>query len=118
MARDFDPDNLTAGDVFKTVAPIFGVIGVLYLINKYFPDFVGLVVVALIVLVMVYVWTLPRKDLRAMAEADRKTDERIEGVAVVGPGLRLLRQAFDWLSTIVGAIMFIWLVYWAIGKAF
>jgi uncharacterized membrane protein YfcA len=117
MARKFDPNNLTAGDVFGAVAPTIAAIGAIVLVNKYFPDFVGLAVVALIVLVMFVIWTMPKKDLDTIAEAEHRQNEKIKAVRVVGPVLGVLRQVFGWLSTIIGVIMFIWLVYWAVGKA-
>ena len=118
MAREFNPNNLTAGDVFKAVAPIIAAIGAIYLINKYFPDFVGLAVVAVVVLVMFVVLTMPTNDLDAIAEAEHKQNEKIRAVPVVGPALAFLRQAFERLSTIITVVMFIWLIYWAVGKEF
>lgn len=118
MARKFDPNNLTAGDVFRAITPFVAAIGVIYLVNKHFPNLVGLVVVALITLVFFGIWSLPRKDVVAMTGIERKRNEKIKAVPLIGPALAILRQALDWLSMIIALIMLVGLVYWAVGAAF
>ena len=118
MARQFDRNNLTVGDVFRAIAPLIAVIGAVYLVNRHFPEFVGLTVVSLIGLLIFGLWTLPRKDLHAMAEFENRRNEKIKAVPIVGPALNILRQALDWVSMTIGVIMLVGLAYWAVSTAF
>ena len=117
MAWEYDPDNLTAGDVLKMVAPTIAAFVSIYFVNKYFPDFVDLAAFALIALVIFGILRMPKKDLEKIAEAEQRQSEKVKAVPVVGPALGVLKQAFDWIHTIFGIILFIWLIYWAVGKA-
>lgn len=118
MARDFDPNNLTARDVFWAFAPIIAAIGAIFFVNMFLPDFVGLAIVALVVLLILGIRTIPKKDLEAAAEGQRRLDEKINAVPIVGPALGILLQTLDWLGSIFAVVIFAWLVYWGVGNAF
>jgi len=114
VAREFDPNNLSAGDVLRAIGPLVVVIAIIVLVGRYAPDYVGLAIAAIIGFVFFWIFTLPKKDVAAIAEAERKLDSKIENLPVVGPVAGPLWRVFNWLGSILGAVMLIWLVYWAI----
>ena len=118
MARDFDPNNLTARDVFWAFAPIIAAIGAIFLVQRFFPDFVGLAIVSLVVLFVLGLRTIPKEGLEAAADGQRRLDEKIKAVPIVGPALGAVLQILEWLSWVFAVVTFAWLVYWAVGTAF
>ncbi|MGB5630185.1 MAG: hypothetical protein WBM57_12495 [Woeseiaceae bacterium] len=117
MAKEFDPNNLTAGDVVRAVAPMVAAILAIYLVHKFAPDFVGIAFVALIGLVFYFIFTMPKKDLEAIGKADKELGDKIGDIPIVGPVAKPLWQVFDWLGVIIGAISLLWLVVWAVKRA-
>ncbi len=114
MAREFDPNNLSAGDVFRAIAPLVVVIAAIVLVGRYAPDYVGLVIIAIIGFVFYWIFTLPKKDVEAIAEADRRLDSKIQNLPIVGPVAGPLWRILKWLGSILTTVILIWLVYWAI----
>jgi len=116
MAKEFDPNNLTAGDVARAVAPTIAAILAIYLVHKIAPDFVGIAVIALIGLFFYFIFTIPKKDMKAIGKTDQELGDKLGSIPVVGPIAKPLRRVFDLLSVIIGAITLIWFVIWAIKK--
>ena len=107
MARDFDPNNLSAGDVLRAVAPTIIAIAVLLLVGRFAPDYVWLLIVFIVVGVYVWVSKLPKKDLAAIAEKERELEDKIESIPVVGPVAKPAWRLLNWLAIVLGAIMLI-----------
>ena len=116
VAREFDPNNLSAGDVLRAIAPLVVVIAIIVFVGRYAPDYGGLAIVAIIGFVFFWVFTLPKKDVSAIAEAQRRLDTKIQNLPIVGPIAGPLWRILTWLGSILSALILIWLVYWAIKK--
>jgi ABC-type branched-subunit amino acid transport system permease subunit len=111
MARNFDPSNLSAGDVLRAVTPAIVAIAVLILVGRFAPDYLWLVIVFIVVGVYVWVSNLPKKDLAAVAEKERELEDKIRGIPVVGRVAKPAWRLLSWLALVLGAIMvivFIW----------
>lgn len=113
MTREFDPNNLSAGDVVRAIAPLVAVIAIIVLVGRYAPDYVGLAIFAIVGFVFFWFLTLPKKDVAAMAEAERRVDSKIQNLPVIGPVAGPLWRVFNWLGSLLGAVMLIFLAYWA-----
>ncbi len=114
MSREFDPNNLTFGDVLRAIVPLVAVIAIISLVGQYAPDYVLLVVVAIVGFIFYWIFTLPKKDVEAIAEADRKLENRIQNIPIIGPVAGAVFRIFNWLGLILGAVTVVWLVYSAI----
>ena len=107
MARDFDPNNLSAGDVFRAVVPTIAVIAVLVLVGRFAPNYVWLLIILLVGGVYVYVTRLPKKDIVAITEREQELENKIGNVPLVGPIAKPAWRLLNWLAVIFGAIMLI-----------
>jgi len=118
MAGDFDPNNLSAGDVFRAIAPTVALVVALVLVGKFAPKFIWLFIVLLGGGIYVYVAKLPKKDLAAIAEKEQELEGKIGKIPVVGwiakPAWRLL----NWIGVILGAIMIIVFVLASVTNLF
>lgn len=114
MAREFDPNNLSASDVLRAIGPLVVVIATIVLVIRYAPDFVWLVIVGIVGFAFYWVFTLPKKDVEAIAEADRRLDSKIHDLPIVGPVAGPLCRVLNWLGSIFSAVMLVFVVYWAI----
>ncbi len=118
MAREIDPNNLSAGDVLRIVAPTIAAIAVLILVGKFAPDHVWLLIVLLVGGIYLYVSRLPKKDLAAIAEREREVENKIGAIPVVGPIAKPAWRLLNWLAVILGAIMLILFVLASIKNLF
>jgi len=116
MVKEFDPDNLTAGDIVRAVAPTILAILAIYLVQKFAPNFLGIAVVILIALVLYVIFTMPKKDVESIGKADRELNDNIGKIPVIGPLAKPLWRVIVWLSAIVSLITIILLVFGAIDK--
>ena len=122
MSRDLDPNNLSGRDVLSAIAPIILGFGAVYLVNRFFPDFVVLFIVLLLVLVLwgvqVTVRMIPTERLEAMARKENERTEKIKAIPVVGPFLDFFRRMLGWLSGAITVLTFLVLVYYGVKRAF
>ncbi|MDH5501466.1 MAG: hypothetical protein OEY72_10250 [Gammaproteobacteria bacterium] len=110
MAREIDPNNLSAGDVLRVVAPTIAVVAVFILVGKFAPDYVWLLIALLVGGIYVYVSRLPKKDLAAIAEREQHFENKIGAIPVVGPIAKPAWRLLNWLAVILGAVMLVLIV--------
>ena len=114
MARDFNPNDLSARYVLRIVAQtIIGIAALLtavFLVSRFAPDFVGLFIALIGIGVYVVVTRLPKKDLAAIVEKEREAEENIGKIPIVGPVVKFGWRLFNWLIVGLGMIMLILLV--------
>ena len=118
MARDFDPINLSAGDVFRAIAPTVAVIAAFILVGRFAPDFIWLFIVLLTVGIYVFIVKLPKKDLAAIAEKEQELEDKIGRIPVVGRIAKPAWRLFNWIGAILGAIMLIVLILASVKNFF
>ncbi len=111
MARKIDPNDLSAGDVLRLVAPTIALIALLILVGKFAPHFIWLLIVLLVIGFYVTVSKLPQKDLAAMEEKEREIQGKIESLPVVGPIAKSAWRIFSWIGFIIGALFLILIVF-------
>ena len=116
MARDMDPNNLSASDVLRIVAPIIVVIAVLIMVGKFAPDYFWVLIVLMGGSVYVYVSKLPEKDLAAIAEREQQLEDKIGTIPFVGSIVKPAWRLLNWVAVILGAIMLILFVLASIKK--
>lgn len=114
MSREIDPKNLSFGDVVRAIAPLVIVITIFVIVGRYAPDYFLLAVVAIIGFGFYWIYTLPKKDIEAIVEADRKVDSKIQKFPIIGPVAGPVWRAFNWLMSILSVVLLIWLIYLAI----
>ena len=107
MAREFDPNNLSAGDVLRILAPTVAVIAVVVLVGRFAPDYVWLLFVLTSVGAYLYVSRLPKKDLAAMVEQDQKFENKIGSLPVIGRIAKPAWRLLNWLVVVFSTIMLI-----------
>ena len=111
MARDFDPKNLSAGDVLRAIGPLVAFLAALVLVGRFAPDYIWLLIVGIGVFVYFYVTTLPKENIAAMVDKEREINEKIDKIPVVGRIVGPLWRALNWLGAIVGSIFLVWFIY-------
>ena len=117
MGREFDPNNLSAGDVFRAVGPLVAFFVAIIVAASFGPAYVVGVIVISVLLVIYSVWSMPKKDLEAIVEADQRFNDKIKNLPILGPILYPLWRLLDWTHSLFTVAMIILLVYLAIHWA-
>ncbi len=117
MGREFDPNNLSAGDVFRAVGPLAAFFVAIIVAASFGPAYVLAVIAIFVGFVIYSVWSMPKKDLEAIVEADQRANDKIKNLPVLGPILYPLWRLLDWAHTLFAVAMIILLVYVAINWA-
>lgn len=114
MARDFNPNNLSAGDVLRILASSIALIFVLLIavlfVSRFAPDFTRLFIGLLGIGVFVVITRLPKKDLAAISEKEHELEEKIGRIPIIGSVAKPAWRSFNWLTVILGVIVLILLV--------
>ena len=117
MAREFDPNNLSGGDVFRAIAPVVGFIVALIVAASFGPAYVAGVIVISVGLVIYSVRSMPKKDLQAIVKADQRINDRIKNLPVLGPILYPLWRVLGWAHNLFTLAIIILLLYLALNWA-
>jgi|GEM_PF-4134774 len=107
MARKIDPNDLSAGDVLRLVAPTIAVIAAFVLVGEIVPDYLWLLIVLLIGGVYAHISRLPKKDLAALAQREKEVENKIGAIPVIGPIARPAWRVLNWIGVILGAFMLV-----------
>lgn len=111
MTQDFDPNNLSGGDVFRMIAPLIAFVAALIVAASFGSAYVIAVIVISIGLVIYSAYSMPKKDVEAIAEARQRTNDKIKNLPVFGPILYPLWRILDWASSLFTLAMMILLLY-------
>lgn len=111
MARKIDPNNLSGGDVARILGPLIGAIIAFIVVTMYAPQFLWVLIVALIALIVYSVRSMPKESLKAIAERRQRTNEKIKNLPYLGPIIYPLWRVFGWLSESIGIAMLILMIY-------
>ena len=116
IRKEFDPNNLSAGDVARGLAAPIGIIVALIVVGKYAPRFIWLLVVGIPVCVYFYISRMPKEDLRAIADAEHRANEKIRNLPIVGPILYPLLRVLDWAHSVFIIVFLLLLAFWLFAK--
>ena len=111
MARDFDPNNLSGGDVARALGPLIVGIVAFVVVGKYAPQFLWVLLVAFLVFVFYSVRSIPKKNLEAIADRRRLTNEKIKNLPYLGPIIYPLWRVLGWLSGLISIAMLPLIIY-------
>ena len=107
MKRDIDLNNLSLGDVLRLIAPLLVALGVPIAVLVLAPAYLPHAFLGLIVLAVVWLMRMPKEERLQINEAQRRANERLGRIPVVGGLLRLL----DSLFAVFSLVVFAWFVY-------
>jgi carbon starvation protein CstA len=111
MSREFDPNNLSVGDVARVLGPLVGVIIAVVAVGKYAPQYLWVLFAALFVLVMYSVRSMPKESLEAMEDQRQRTHDKIKNLPYLGPVIYPLWRVFSWLNGLIGIAMLLLMIY-------
>lgn len=111
MARDFDPNNLSVGDVARVLGPLVGAIIALIVVGKYAPQYLWVLFVAFFVLITYSVRSIPEESLEAMEDQRQRTNDKIKNLPYLGPIIYPLWRVFGWLHGLMSIAMLLLMVY-------